>query len=243
MSNHESGALKDSDSLQAGVRAFPRSLPRWQVLLVLVGFPVIYWLNSFTPWSYGLFVDGDRGWYVSFAASVLVLHWTTTLLALYLVRRGGGTWRDIGLNVNFPGVVIMLSLLLALGGAMVALRPWCAPRYDEILDWMSLYPVTTTESVMMVLAAVSAGFCEELIYRGFAIRVLQGRGMRTGAAVLLALLSFIFIHGVSALFLFPLLIVAGLIASAIFLWRKSLTPVICLHAVFDLTMVWVASVE
>jgi hypothetical protein len=243
MSNRESAVLTDADGLKAGVREFPRSLPRWQVLLVLVGFPVVYWLNSFTPWSYGLFVDGDRGWYVGFAASVLVLHWGTTLLALHLVRRGGGTWREIGLNVNLPGVVIMLSLLLALGSAMVALRPWCAPRYDEIPDWMALYPFTTTESVMMLLMAVSAGFCEEVIYRGFAIRVLQGRGTRTWAAVLLALLSFIFMHGVMALFVFPLLIVAGLIASAIFLWRKSLTPVICLHAVFDLMMVWVARIE
>jgi hypothetical protein len=94
-----------------------------------------------------------------------------------------------------------------------------------------------------MLCAISAGFCEELIYRGFGIRVLQGRGMRTWLAVLLASLSFVMIHGVSAVFLFPFLFIAGLIFSGIFLWRKSLTLGICLHAMFDLLALWVVRVE
>lgn len=243
MSSDDAVLPGESGKPGSGDGAFPKSLPRWQVLLVLIGFPVLYWLNSFMPWSYGLFVENDRGWYVGFVVSLLVLHWSTTLLALYLVRRGGGSPRDIGLNIHAPGVALMLILLLALSGAMVALRPWCAPKYDEIPPWTALYPVTTTESVVMVLLAVSAGFCEELLYRGFALRVLRGRGMRTWLALLLAMLSFVFIHGPSALFTFPFLTAGALIFSGIFLWRKSLTPGICLHAVFDLMMVWAVRTE
>ncbi|HEV7281815.1 MAG TPA: hypothetical protein VGN57_16560 [Pirellulaceae bacterium] len=29
------------------------TLSRWQVWLVVAGFPAVYWLNSFTPWSMG----------------------------------------------------------------------------------------------------------------------------------------------------------------------------------------------
>ncbi len=62
-------------------------LPRWQVLVLMVGFPVLYWLNSVTPWAYGLFVQRDHSHFMSFGISVLVLHWLSLATALYFVRQ------------------------------------------------------------------------------------------------------------------------------------------------------------
>ena len=82
--------------------------------------------------------------------------------------------------------------------------------------------------------SLTAGFCEELIYRGFGIRALQ-RNMRTWLAVGVATLAFFFMHGMSALAPSPFLIIytMGLVFSVLFLWRGSLVPVICLHALID----------
>jgi membrane protease YdiL (CAAX protease family) len=215
------------------------------VLLVLIGFPALYWVNTFTPWSLGLFWSGNRDWWPGFPLSTGALHWGTTLAVLYFVRCAGGTPRDIGLKANLAGVLLMLGLLLALGGAMVALRPWCAAPYDQAPAAFPaiMYPATTLEAALWVFAAVSAGFCEELIYRGFAIRVLVGRGMRTWLAVVLASLSFVMIHGAAGLIMLPMLFLVGVVYSGIFLWRKSLTLGILLHAVFDLFAVWAVRVE
>jgi membrane protease YdiL (CAAX protease family) len=53
----------------------------------------------------------------------------------------------------------------------------------------------------------------------------------------LAAISFVFMHGIASLFLFPFLIVVGLVYGWLFLWRKSLTPLIWLHCLFDLMAV------
>ncbi len=93
---------------------------------------------------------------------------------------------------------------------------------------------------MWVFMSFTAGFCEELVYRGFAIRMLQRRGLRTWLAVLLATVAFVFVHGVAAVFLGHIYFVAGLLFAALFLWRRSLVPGMCLHALVDVSAILAA---
>jgi membrane protease YdiL (CAAX protease family) len=89
--------------------------------------------------------------------------------------------------------------------------------------------------------SLTAGFCEELIYRGFSIRMLQGRSMRTWLAVGVAKLAFVFMHGPSVVLVdwattlssFLIIYGVGLAFSALFLWRRSVVPGVCLHALID----------
>ena len=217
--------------------AFARSLPRWQVWAVLVGFPLLYLANSFTPWSLGLFRYGDRSWYVPFMASILVLHWATTIYTVGLIYRAGGTLADIGLKLTPLRVVAVLATFVAVGAGLLYLRTtWPIPS-EPPSDWMNLYPFTWSERVLMLFVSCTAGICEEIIYRGFAIRVLQARGTRTVWAVLLAGISFALIHGLAGVFLLPLYLLSAAIFSAIFLWRGSLLTVIVIHALFEMQMV------
>jgi membrane protease YdiL (CAAX protease family) len=100
-------------------------------------------------------------------------------------------------------------------------------------------PVTTVERLFWIFMSFTAGFCEELVYRGFSIRALQGRNARTWLAVVLATLAFVLMHGINVISLFPFLTIyiAGLLFSFLFLWRRSLIPGICLHALFDLAAI------
>jgi membrane protease YdiL (CAAX protease family) len=63
--------------------------------------------------------------------------------------------------------------------------------------------------------------------------------MRIWLAVGLATLAFVLMHGISVLRLAPFLTIyiAGLLFSALFLWRRSLVPGVCLH-----TLTWRRSV-
>lgn len=226
-----------SDSETDGSDAPLARLPRWQALTVLVGFPLAYWINGLTPWSYGLFVERDHRFFLPFGVSICLLHWASLALTLWFVRRSGATPREIGLHLRAKGLFAFAAVVAVVGGALIALRTAFPIHEAPPGDWRVSYPFTLDERIFFVFLALSAGFCEEVVYRGFAITALRQRGWRTWQAVALATLSFVMIHGVAAIFLFPFLIAAGLIYGGIFLWRKSLTPLIYLHALFDVTAV------
>jgi membrane protease YdiL (CAAX protease family) len=210
------------------------ALPRWQVLTILVGGPLVYLANNLTPWSYGLFVERDHTHWMPLFTSIIVLHWISVLLATWFLWRSGARLVDIGFDFSPLSFAAFVAVVIGAGVGMVFLRrTWPAStQFGE--TWQLGYPWTTQERIFGIALYLSAGFCEEFVYRGWAIRVLQARGFRTWQAVALATLSFVFIHGNAALFLFPLLIVAGVLYSLLFLWTKRLSPGMYLHALFDM---------
>jgi membrane protease YdiL (CAAX protease family) len=224
-------------STSASSPTFATALPRWQVLLVLVGLPALYLANSFTPWSMGLFVRQEHAFFLPFWSSVAVLHWLSVALVLVLLARAGGRLKDIGLDLSLGNALVMIGPTIAAGAALVLLREHWSPSEGPPPERNAMFPATRGERVFWVFMSVTAGLCEELIYRGFAIRLLQGRGLRTWLAVGLATLSFVFVHGLAGLFLFPIYFVAGLLFAALFLWRRSLVPGVCLHALYDVALI------
>jgi uncharacterized protein len=217
--------------------SFARQLTRGQILLVLIGFPALYLLNHLAPWTYGLFVRGDRAWYLPFATSILVLHWGTLLIMVRQVRRAGGTLSDLGLKLTPLRVLAALVVFALAGGGMLWLRTtWPLPdRPPE--GWQIIYPVTWVERATMLLVALTAGVCEELIYRGYALRTLRGRGMSLWLALLLSGLAFGMMHGIAGVMLMPIFLVTHVIYAAIFLGFRSLWPAIYLHVLWDMMMV------
>src|SRR5262245_44199979 len=97
-------------------------------------------------------------------------------------------------------------------------------------------PVTMTERLFWIFVSFTAGFCEEVVYRGFSIRVLQWRNIPTWLAVGVATLAFFFIHGPAVVMgswavtvrAFVFIYSLGLFFSVLFLWRRSLVPGVCL---------------
>jgi membrane protease YdiL (CAAX protease family) len=120
---------------------------------------------------------------------------------------------------------------------LIGLRQAAPVHADPPGDWRFYYPFTLAERSLFIFVAISAGFCEEVVFRGFAISALKQRGWKTWQAVLLATLSFIGIHGIAGIFLSPFLFVAGLFYAGLFLWRRNLTLAIYVHTLFDLMSV------
>lgn len=217
--------------------SFATALPRWQVLLVLVGFPLVYLLNNFTPWSLGLFVRHDRSWFVPFMASILVLHWSSLVVTVWLVKKAGGSLAQIGLPLSPTKVAIAAAVFVAWGALLLWYRTTWAMPDEPPTGWQITFPYTFAERVLILCLATSAGICEETIYRGFAIRVLQGRGWKLWQTLLLAGLSFALIHGITGIVALPLFVVVALIFSAIILWRGNLWLAISIHVMWDMMMV------
>ncbi len=209
-------------------------LPPWQLLLLLVGFPLLYMLNSLTPWARGLFVEHQRSSFLPFWGSVAILHWTSLVLAVVFVRRSGRRMSDLDFRMTLSGMIIFVIVTVGLGLVLVMLRKTWPTNSGPAAAWQVFYPHSLTERLFWVFMCLTASFCEEFVYRGFGIRMLQCRRFRTWQAVALCCVSFVFVHGAAGVLFFPAYFIVGLLFSLIFLWRKSLAPGMYLHAVFDL---------
>jgi CAAX protease family protein len=216
-------------------------LPLWQVMLVIVGLPALYLVNSLLPWSTGLIQGRDHAFFWQFWASIAVLHWSSFALVSILLKRVGRRLSDIGLQLSPFRVAVMVGIPAIVALVLMVLHEGSSPAPGSPSDPQS--PVTMAERLFWIFISFTAGFCEEVIYRGFSIRVLQGRNIRTWLAVGVATLAFFLMHGPAVvignwritLTAFLIIYGLGLLFSVLFLWRRSLVPGVCLHALIDLT--------
>jgi len=211
-------------------------LPVWQIGLVLVGFPLLYLLNSFAPWSVRLFGRGDRAAFVPFFASILTLHWLSAATVLLLLRRANASLAQLGLRVSGKRALVLAGKVVTVGVVVVAVRALAG--YDAARPHVLVFfPKGFAENLFFVPVAISAGFCEELVYRGFGIRALVGRGLRIWQAVILSSFSFVFIHGLGGLYVFPVFFAGGLLYAYLYLRHGNLLRPMIIHSLGDMTAI------
>ena len=228
-----------------------KCIPLWGIAASLVGFPLLYMANSLAPWSRAFFGHGDRTYYFAFFASVLTLHWLNAAFVIWLTRKAGLTLDSLGLHLSWGRALRILKNLTVLGAAFVLFRQ-VVPYSMERPDALVIFPRTVYERLFFIPVALSAGFCEELVYRGFGITALQSRGLRVWQAVVLTSLSFTFMHGPAGIFAFPIFFLGGLLFAGIYFgrvggigWRglvkpprtKSLLRAMVIHGIGDMTAI------
>ena len=202
--------------------------------------PLIDWL-----WFYPRFrratdagVPGARG---RFYFTGMVWAWGITACVLILWASRARPWSGLALSLGTPlrfgiGIAlaaIYISLMASQRRALLA-RPDRLERLRRSFGHGDrLLPRTPDERWGFAQIAVTAGVCEEILFRGFVLWYLT---LWTGPilAVLLSSLLFGFAH----LYLGPSHVlrtaIVGLIFALIVLTAGSLWPVIVLHAVMDL---------
>jgi hypothetical protein len=115
--------------------------------------------------------------------------WLLFALAAWGIRLGGGSiqeviggsWstakafrRDLGI-----GVLFLIGSNIVLAGLQAILRPGPNANIGRLL------PRSTTEVALWVFLSLSAGICEEFIFRGYLQRQLNGWLKNAAAAVLI----------------------------------------------------------
>ena len=131
-------------------------------------------------------------------------------------------WRDVAIALVLWGIVgavgaLMRYLLHPQGGAVVT----------------KLLPRDASEMLMWMAVSVSAGFCEEYVFRGYLqeqMRLLTGS---VWAAVALQAIVFGFGHGYQGIALMAIIVVYGIFFGATAAWRKSLRPGMMAHGWTD----------
>ena len=130
--------------------------------------------------------------------------------------------RDIGIGLLFLTATIAFTSIFG--------------AHDHAVDRATqfLLPQTTVESVLWIAVSITAGICEEAVYRGYLQTQFASLAKSAPAGILLSGLVFGASHSYQGLTRASLIGVTGMMAGILAYWRRSLRPGMIAHALQDL---------
>lgn len=207
--------------------------PAWHTAIVVVALLGISIAGAVTKGMPGVNGYGRLRGYVL----VMAIEWATVWFIWYGVsRRGtrlselvGGGWagplavfRDIGIAVGF-----LLAASIVLNGLARLLRAVANQAIRNLL------PQSTAEMIVYLLMALTAGFCEELIFRGYLQRQFTALTKAPAGGIVLQGIAFGASHGYQGWKYMVIISVFGIMFGALAYWRRSLRPGMVAHFLQD----------
>ena len=173
-------------------------------------------------------------------ASTILFQWVLAAIVAWRAFARGLTLPQLGLESGRPWSIFLLTLI---GATLIAVAHWMNLRRmagsnhpaAEKLRAMAerLFPQSKTETIFFTLLALTAGICEEFIFRGFVIAALFAAGLSSWTAVIVSSLMFGAAHlyqgkggsvGTGIL---------GVLFASVRIAYRSIFPVVIWHAVLD----------
>jgi hypothetical protein len=225
----------DKEASSASVAALPIA-PWWHTVLVLLPLMVGSVASAHQHGLPNAHLPGLSK-KLSGYVTVLVEEWFVLLLIWLALRRSGialkhligGRWnsaggffKDLGLSLAFLVVVTpLIGLLTHFAGV------------GKNISQADITPKTVGELAMWVALAMTGGFCEELIFRGYLMRQFRAWTGSVVWAIVIRGILFGFAHGFYGLAM-AVVMVHGCLLGLLAAWRKSLRPGILAHSFQDL---------
>lgn len=138
---------------------------------------------------------------LSLYRSTIVFQWVATAAAAWRAWAHGFTAAQLGLAL--PGGFMLLGITVS-GAALITTLQWLnlrrlgrnASPLRRPLQALAerILPQSTRELIPFVALSVTAGLCEEFLYRGFAMAALGRTGLPAGAVVLVSSIIFGLAH-------------------------------------------------
>ncbi len=210
------------------------------VLAVIVVASLIEWRWSWPRFARAL-AGGVPGARMRVYRNIAIAEWAMTFYVGWLWVLRGRPWMALSLGPVAPlrtglgaALAVIIVTLLGFQRRAILAKPERIERLRERLASSSpLLPHTSAERVAFSLVSITAGICEEFVFRGF---LLWYFAVWTGPVPAALISSAIF--GLGHIYLglkhVPQTALVGLIFAAIVLATGSLWPAIVIHAVVDL---------
>ena len=167
--------------------------------------------------------------------------WASALAIVALWIVNGRTWGMMGLLPAFNGgtIGILFGLLVVAAVALRQARAGVDARQAEAMKrriggGQRLMPHSGRELTEFSLLSITAGICEEVIYRGFFIWYLQALGLPLLPAAGVSCVVFGFAHLYQGMRGVILTTVIGGFLAGVYLLSGSLFPGMLIHALMDL---------
>ena len=172
-------------------------------------------------------------WLLVAAAVALMVMNRRPLSGLWLAAPVG--WRAW---LGLAPVLVYVALILVQGRSIVARPQALAKLRTRLQPLRALIPHTSGEFRVFVPLAITAGFCEEFLFRGYLVWVLQS-ALGLFPAALASMVVFGLAHGYQGGKFGTRAFAVGVVIGAIALVTRSLLPGMALHAAIDLGSGWI----
>lgn len=170
--------------------------------------------------------------------SLIVLEWGLVLFVWSGLRRTGTRLRDvIGGRWSSPKSILVdaalaLSLWILWAGGQTLWERWLGPSHAASIQ--PLLPQRVVEILLWVGLSISAGICEEIVFRGYLqqqFKAFTGSGL---AGMLLQAVLFGISHGYQGIEATIKIAIYGALFGLLAMWRRSLRPGMIAHAWSDI---------
>jgi membrane protease YdiL (CAAX protease family) len=209
--------------------------PPWHtacVLLILAGFG---WLSIF------LRVGSDREKVSNLALYSIVIAFEWALLAFCLWRTDVEFVGYVGRAMKNPRALLWdIPVAIALGGFLVLISPSIIRMLGEA-GWPSLagmLPKGGAEIALWMVMSITAGICEETIFRGYLQQQFSGWTGSVLAGIVVQAAVFGVCHGYQGWKKLALISIWGLVFGLCVWWRKGLRANMIAHAVLDMISIF-----
>lgn len=178
--------------------------------------------------------------------SVIALEWALVATVRGAVNDRGITLREIigGSWNNWRAVVrdFALCVLLFVAFQIVARALHWLLGPDEAKSIGSLLPQSNVEIVLWIVVSISAGICEEIVFRGYFQKQFAAYTRSVVGGVLLQGLVFGLGHSYQGLKQVAIISALGVLYGGFAAWRRSLRPNMITHAATDVWSGWLSRV-
>ncbi len=173
-------------------------------------------------------------------ASTIAFQWIAVAVVGWRVWVHHYTATQLGLTLHNRGLLVTVGVF---GAALIATLQWLNLRRVGRVPLKSrgalqaiaerILPQSTIELLPYLALAVTAGLCEEFLYRGFAMAVLAQAGLSAGLVVLASSLFFGLAHSYQGRGGMVMTFLVGLLLGWSRLVYASLVPAILWHTAVD----------
>jgi uncharacterized protein len=169
---------------------------------------------------------------------VIAMEWTLVAFIWWgLSRRGirisdlvGGSWARPAYLLRDLGIALAFILIFG-GGVLQGLAYLLKAAPPQTLR--AMMPQTGIEMFLWVLMSLTAGFCEELIFRGYLQRQFSALAHSLIGGIVLQAIVFGLAHGYQGWKFMSIIAVYGACFGLLAQWRRSLRPGMLGHALQD----------
>jgi membrane protease YdiL (CAAX protease family) len=173
-------------------------------------------------------------------ASTIAFQWFAVALVAWRAWAHGFTAFQLGLTIHDRSRILVASIV---GAATIAALQWLNLRRVGRIPVEArgslqalaerILPQSTVELLPYLALAITAGLCEEFLYRGFAMAVLVHVGLQTWAVVLISSVLFGLAHSYQGRGGIVMTLLIGTILGTSRIAYDSLVPAIFWHSAVD----------
>jgi membrane protease YdiL (CAAX protease family) len=149
-------------------------------------------------------------------------HSPTSMRALIDDSRGTGLRWLRYLAIGVAGWILYLAVGAGLSSVF-------HPSPEALRGLQAMLPKAPVERALWAAFALTAGVCEEVVYRGYLLRQFRALTGNTFVALILQALCYSVVHLVLPIQMLAGVAVLGLLLGGLAVWQKSLVPGMILH--------------